>query len=106
MISEFVTAIITKEWKEMNPDTNEMESVGQESKTEKVGVSKPLVDPCTVGVNYRNTIGLPDFSSVTVGVLLSVPCDTKEIDAVFDFAKSWCEDRMNVLVEGLGLDEE
>lgn len=55
---------------------------------------------CNVNVNVGARIGLPNYSSASVGASLTIPCDVTEadIEAAFDFAKSWCEGKVQGMV--------
>lgn len=55
--------------------------------------------PCTVKVSLGSTVNLGDFSSGRADVSIAIPCGHDEVDAVFDFAKSWTEGRLLLLVE-------
>lgn len=53
----------------------------------------------SVSISMTQTINTGNYSSAKVGVILTMPCQTKEIDVVFDFAKKWAEEKMSLMVE-------
>lgn len=61
----------------------------------------PAAPLCEVGVDMSYTHNLGNYQSCRFGVSLKVPCSTDEINEVYDYGKSWCEERINALVEEL-----
>ena len=58
------------------------------------------VEPwANVNIHLDARIGKPNYSSVGVGVSLTMPCPTGDIDATFEAVKAWCEQRMDELVK-------
>lgn len=56
---------------------------------------------CEVGVDMSYTHNLGNYQSCRFGISLKVPCTADEINEVYDYGKSWCEERINALVEEL-----
>lgn len=56
---------------------------------------------CNVGVGAGYTHNLGNFQFVKIDVRLNVPCEHTEINEVYDFAKSWVDERLNKEVEEL-----
>ena len=101
-------AFISKEWMTLNENSGKLEQTKIETHQEGVGsLASPVAlsagEACHVGVQFQKTIGLPHYSSVRVGVSLSVPCKPTEIDAVYDFARAWCNHRMTTLIDEVNL---
>ena len=61
---------------------------------------------CEVGVDASYTHNLGNYQSAKIGVSIKVPCLHGEINAVFDFAKGWVDNRMNTLIEELANSSE
>ena len=75
------------------------EVVAQDTKTEHIpaGVQLEAEPWANVNVHLDARIGKPNYSSVGVGVSITLPCPVAEIDATFLKAKKWAEDRMTEL---------
>lgn len=59
--------------------------------------------PVIVGFGVGSTHNVGDFNSVKFHVDIQVPCAHDEIEGVFDFARTWCEGKLNeVVAESLG----
>lgn len=54
---------------------------------------------CEVGTEMSYTMNLGDFNSCRFVVSLKMPAQAEEINKVFDYAKSWTEERLAKLVE-------
>ena len=54
-----------------------------------------------VGVKLGRTINIGEYESVKVEVFLTHPSDISEeaLDDAFEFAKGWCDDRIDGLVK-------
>jgi hypothetical protein len=52
--------------------------------------------PAVVGVKMGYTKNLGNFESLRLDVSCTVPCDNTKaaMDAAFDFASEWCDDKM------------
>ena len=67
--------------------------------TELVGDPKLFQQPpCNVGVKVGATINTGNYSSMRFDVTLNVPCTHDEIDSVFEFAKTWCDSKAEVII--------
>jgi hypothetical protein len=65
---------------------------------EDTGEDKVFTEPvCNIGVSAAATINTGNYNNVKLGVSLNVPCEHKEIDKVFEFAKEWVDKKMTVL---------
>ena len=75
--------------------------------SEKVELPAELVEAqsltplCEVGLEAAYTHGLPNYSSVRMGVSLKIGCQHSEIDAVYAYAESWIDARMGKLKDDL-----
>jgi hypothetical protein len=58
-------------------------------------------EPCTVGFSASYTKNLGNYESMKVEVRIDIPCQHNEINSMFDFCKSWCDDRLNNLQDEL-----
>jgi hypothetical protein len=87
-------ATITKQ--EKTAQGNVLVSEPQE---EVVSAPQPVVVPCNVGVNARQTIPLGDYANVQIGVHLSVTVEPEDIDEAFEQVSSWVSDKLSSLVE-------
>lgn len=57
-----------------------------------------VVDPvCTVQMNAGQTVNTGNYSSVKFGVSLSMPCQPKEVESVYQFVKNWVDTKMQEL---------
>jgi hypothetical protein len=65
---------------------------------EVVGDPKPVVVPCTVGVNASHTIPVGSYSNVKVGVHLSVTCEPHEVDNAFELVSEWVGEKLSSMV--------
>ena len=54
-----------------------------------------------VNVSSGARIGLPNYSDVRCGASLTIPCAAtpEDIDAAFEFAKDWVEERVLAMVD-------
>lgn len=59
------------------------------------------VQPCVVGMEASYTHNLGNYQSARVAVTLQVPCPHDEIDQVFEFAKTWVNDRLEKMTDEL-----
>lgn len=60
------------------------------------------VDPsCEVGVEMSYTHNLGDYKSARVQVSLKVPCAHPEVDDVYDYARTWVDEKLNSLIEDI-----
>ncbi|MEJ6846780.1 hypothetical protein [Sinorhizobium fredii] len=78
----------------------------EEEKVELPGeLDKTAEGPwCEVGVDASYTHNLGNYQSAKVGVTLKIPCLHGEINDVFDFAKSWVDEKMQGLIDELQSD--
>lgn len=56
---------------------------------------------CSVGFEAGYTHGLPNYSSARIGISLTIPCKPGEIDQVYEVAKAWVDERLQVCVNEL-----
>jgi hypothetical protein len=56
---------------------------------------------CEVGLSAAYTHGLPNFSSVRMGVSLKIGCAHGEIDGVYEYVETWIDKRMGALKDAL-----
>lgn len=56
---------------------------------------------CEVGVDMGYTHNLGNFQSARVDVSLKVPCLHHEVDDVFNYAKTWVNNRMEEMISEL-----
>ena len=93
------TATITTEHKDKG------EVIAEETQEEKVEMGHTLqaqAKPwCEVGFEASYTHNLGNYKSTRVAVTLKVPCMHEEVDNVFDYAKTWVEEKLNPIVEEL-----
>lgn len=68
-------------------------------KEEVVADAKPVVVPCSVGVNARQTIPLGNYANVQIGVHLSVTVEPEDIEGAFEQVSEWVANKLNGLVE-------
>jgi hypothetical protein len=52
---------------------------------------------CEVGFEASYTHNLGNYQSARIAVTLKVPCKHGEVDAVFDFAEGWVNEKMEKL---------
>ena len=62
---------------------------------------QPVKPMCEVGYNSSYTHNLGNFKSVKIGVSLSIQCPPDEINDVYDFTKSWVDERLQKEVDEL-----
>ena len=71
---------------------------GADTSHEEIVKTSKMVGPvCTVEVSLGITKNLGNYSSARADVRLSVPCLHDEIDSVFEFAKSWVDERIGAI---------
>lgn len=59
--------------------------------------------PVIVEFSVGSTHNVGDYNSVKFHVGINIPCQHDEIEGVFDFARTWCEGKLNeVVAESLG----
>lgn len=87
-------------------DNLKKEQVSSVTEKETVEVPENLTAPspepqvwCQVGFDGSYTHNLGNYQSARVGIHLMIPCLHGEIDAVYDFAKSWVDARLNTVVD-------
>lgn len=68
---------------------------------EEVFPAKPVVNPCTVGVNASQTIPVGNYSNVKVGVHLSVTCEPSEIDEAFEAVSEWVGEKLSEMAQAV-----
>jgi hypothetical protein len=80
------------------------EVVASDQKTEhpEAGVFPTDQPLASVNVHLDARIGKPNYSSVGVGVSLTMPCLPGKVDDTFEKVKSWVEDRMAELTKEVG----
>lgn len=73
----------------------------------ELGTPKNLTSAawCTVGVEGSFTKNMGNYESARIGVSLSVPCPHEEIDAVYDMAEAWVNDRIEKMMEELSAED-
>jgi hypothetical protein len=70
---------------------------------EEVFAAKPVVIPCSVGVNAARTFNLGNYESVKIGVHLSVTVEPEDIEPAFEQVSEWVSDKLSSLAESAGL---
>jgi hypothetical protein len=65
-----------------------------EDTDETIEVRTFVTAPATVEIGYGLTLNIGNYESARVDVKVSVPCYREEVDAAYDFAKKWAEDRV------------
>lgn len=72
-------------------------------KNEKIGKEPMVFDQpvANVGVNGGLTINLGNYSSMRVDISLTLPCYVGEIDACFDIAHKWVDERLEGIHNGI-----
>jgi len=82
-------------------ETADKKSVGEvvasSQHTEHVEGVTSSAPVANVNVHLDARIGKPNYSSVGVGVSLTMPCSPGDVDDTFEKVKAWCEDRMQEL---------
>jgi len=82
-------------------ETADKKSVGEvvasSQKTEHVEGLSAAGPVANVNVHLDARIGKPNYSSVGVGVSLTMPCSPDSVDDTFEKVKAWCEERMQEL---------
>lgn len=81
-----------------DPETGEIAPVSSIAKADTIASE---VAPCIVGMEASYTHNLGNYQSARVAVTLQVPCPHDEIDSVFEFAKSWVNDRLEAMTDEL-----
>jgi len=66
---------------------------------EVVADPKPVVVPCSVGVNASQTIPVGNYANVKVGVHLSVTVEPEDIEEAFEQVSSWVAEKLGQMVE-------
>jgi hypothetical protein len=84
-------------------ETADKKSVGEvvasSQKTEHVGGVASSTPVANVNVHLDARIGKPNYSSVGIGVSLTMPCSPDAVDDTFEKVKAWCEERMQELTK-------
>jgi hypothetical protein len=76
------------------------EQIASSQKTEAVPTGIQTDAPvANVNVHLDARIGKPNYSSVGVGVSLTMPCPTDKVDETFEAVKLWCEERMSEMMK-------
>lgn len=80
---------------------------GGPSVAEVVGEELEFDSPyCTVQVTLRATRGLENYSSVSYGASITVPCKAEDVDAAHAIGYNWLEEKMQLMRDDiLGGDE-
>lgn len=73
--------------------------VAQQMKTEHPEAGAHSEPWANVNVHLDARIGKPNYSSVGVGVSLTMPCPPDMVDDTFEKVKDWCEGRMDELIK-------
>jgi len=60
-----------------------------------IAIHKFETEPAKVTVDYALTMNLGNFESAKIGVSVTVPCYTEEIDKAYEFAQAWAEERLS-----------
>jgi hypothetical protein len=82
-------------------ETTQMPDQAEEVQTYPVNPLKtppiPAHELATVSVNLGLTLSLGNYQSAKIGVILTMPTSVGDIDATYEFAKTWAEDRITVM---------
>jgi hypothetical protein len=65
-----------------------------EGEEEVIAVHKFETEPAHVSVDYALTLNLGNYESAKLSVSVTVPCYKEEIDAAYEFASTWAEERI------------
>lgn len=71
---------------------------GQKTSSEAedvIAIHKFETEPAKVSVDYALTVNLGNYESAKIGVSVTVPCYTEEIDQAYEFAQAWAEERLS-----------
>jgi len=60
-----------------------------------IAIHKFETEPAKVTVDYALTVNLGNFESAKIGVSVTVPCYSEEIDKAYEFAQGWAEERLS-----------
>ena len=74
--------------------TSSGELLAESESEDKIDVGVFVTTPAQVSVQYRSTINLGDYNSAQVGVMVTVPCYTEELDNAYAFASAFAERKM------------
>ena len=66
----------------------------EDNSTEVIGVVQSVKPLCNVGVNAKQTINTGNYSSVSVGVSINVPCEFEDIETTYLYAKNFVDTKM------------
>lgn len=70
------------------------------TKSTTVPVTMEQAGPwCEVGVVAGQTINLGNYNSARISVSVKMPCTKKDLDATFDQAMEWVDERMSTLIK-------
>jgi len=57
--------------------------------------------PALVRVEYGMTINLGNFESARVTAGITMPCDPKDVDSIYEFCSHWVEERIDKEVKDI-----
>ncbi len=66
----------------------------EELQEQTLEVRNFLTEPARVSVDYGLTINLGNYESARIGVSVTVPCYTEEIDDAYAYAVEWATKRV------------
>jgi len=75
------------------------ETSSDETTVEKIKIRPFQTDTATVSVNRGATVKVGDYEFVRLDVNISIPCYREEIVDVFEDAKKFTEDKLNLLID-------
>ena len=55
---------------------------------------KPIAPYCEVGFEASYTQNMTNYQSARVNVSIKIPCLQGEVDEVFEYAKSWVDEKL------------
>jgi hypothetical protein len=84
---------------EMADKKSQGDVVASSQNTEHVEGLSSSGPVANVNVHLDARIGKPNYSSVGVGVSLTMPCSPDTVDDTFEKVKAWCEERMQELTK-------
>ncbi len=79
------------------------EVVEQKEETIPVGTDTSDHRKANVGMRVGRTVQTKQYESVTVQVMLNVPCELDQTDDAFDAVETWIHDKLGQAFKNLGL---
>jgi hypothetical protein len=90
---ESAEALVTRTVKLQGGKTEESQDVQQ------VQVHRFITEPATVAVSMGLTLNLGRYETARIDVGLKVPCYLEEVDAAYEYARKWVEEKVTAEAE-------